>query len=164
MSSIPAEYKMGSNHISFTIIPGASVWLLSTDTVFFYSSLLNAKYSSFCRTWYLELFLNTKQKSWQIFSCELLKSKLESWNTDPGSGMIILWPCKMIMLENLPSKLLQFTIWNIWLWRDMKLDSNSEQKLQPCEKFAPLTPCQRNWSFVMIVISTCISVIGHLLV
>ena len=37
-------------------------------------------------------------------------------------GMIILWPCEMIMLDQLTSKLLQFTTLNIWLWRDMKLD------------------------------------------
>ena len=64
----------------------------------------------------------------------------------PFSSSEIFLPCKIIMVKHLPSKLLQFTIRNIWLRIDMKPDST---KIAAMWKSAP--PCRGNRSSLIVV-------------
>ena len=108
---------MRSNHNSFTIIPRASVLVLSAIII------LTKKNRMIFKRGFWSLDAGGCSQNWKG---QIL----------PFSSSEIFVPCKIIMVKHLPSKLLQFSIRNIWLRIDMKPDST---KIAAMWKFAPQT-------------------------
>ena len=108
---------MRSNHNSFTITPRASVSVLSAIIILTKKKLNDIQREILAYRFWWGLQLKLERSDTPIFI---------QWN--------LFLPCKIIMVKHLPSKLLQFTIRNIWLRIDMKPDST---KIAAMWKFAP---------------------------